>query len=158
MIVSYYVNLIIILVSYPILSWNLVTQKWNIIVKYTGTFQYTVCRNYYETMKKRQKWNHLRKPWLCQGKHCVWGFCHKKPCQAQDTRKGPHYQTEILQCMAHNKCWRWWKDHFWLLFTSGLGNVKKITSFICSLSLYLASLLHVPQAERGLTILVNSVF
>ena len=45
MIVSYYVNLIIILISYPILSWNLVTQKWNIIVKYPAIFQYTVCRN-----------------------------------------------------------------------------------------------------------------
>ena len=44
MIVSYYVNLIVILISYPILSWNLVTQMWNIIVKYPGTLQYTVCR------------------------------------------------------------------------------------------------------------------
>ena len=54
-IVSYYVNLIIILKSHPILSWNLVTQMWNIIVKYPGTFRYTVCRNHYETIKKRQK-------------------------------------------------------------------------------------------------------
>ena len=71
MIVSYYVNLIIILISYPILSWNLVTQMWNIIVKYPGTFQYTVCRNHYETIKKRQKQNHLRKPWLCQGNNMI---------------------------------------------------------------------------------------
>ena len=38
MIVAYYVNLIVILLSHPILSWNLVTQMWNIIVKYPGTF------------------------------------------------------------------------------------------------------------------------
>ena len=50
MIVSYYVNLIIILISLPILSWNLVTQMWNIIVKYPGIFQYTV-RNYKEEAK-----------------------------------------------------------------------------------------------------------
>ena len=54
-IVSYYVNLIIILIPYPILSWNLVTQMSNIIVKYPSTFQYTVWSTHCETIKKRQK-------------------------------------------------------------------------------------------------------
>ena len=36
-IVSYYANLIVLLTSYPILSWNLVTQIYNIIGIYPGT-------------------------------------------------------------------------------------------------------------------------
>ena len=51
MIVSHYINIIVILISCLILSLNLVTQMWKIILKYPGTFQYTFCRAHYETPK-----------------------------------------------------------------------------------------------------------
>ena len=51
MIVSHYINIILILISCLILSLNLVTQMWKIILKYPGTFQYTFCRAHYETSK-----------------------------------------------------------------------------------------------------------
>ena len=38
MIVSHYINIILILISCPILSLNLVTQMWKIIMKYPGIF------------------------------------------------------------------------------------------------------------------------
>ena len=49
MIVSHCINLILILISCLVLSLNLVTQMWKIILKYPGTFQYTLCRAHYET-------------------------------------------------------------------------------------------------------------
>ena len=51
MIVSHYINIILILISCLILSLNLVTQMWKIILKYPGTFQYMFCRAHYETPK-----------------------------------------------------------------------------------------------------------
>ena len=51
MIVSHYINIILILLSWLILSLNIVTQMWKIILKYPGTFQYTFCRAHYETPK-----------------------------------------------------------------------------------------------------------
>ena len=55
MIVSYYVNLIIILISYPILSWNLITQMWNTLFEISWYFSVPCLpqslRNYKEKAK-----------------------------------------------------------------------------------------------------------
>ena len=51
MIVSHYINIILIIISCLILSLNLVIQMWKIILKYPGTFQCTFCRVHYETPK-----------------------------------------------------------------------------------------------------------
>ena len=67
MIVSHYINIILILISCLILSLNLVTQMWKIILKYPGTFQYTFCHAHYKTPKNWRNFIISNCPGGCQG-------------------------------------------------------------------------------------------
>ena len=103
MIVSHYINIILILISCLILSLNLVTQMWKIILKYPGTFQYTFCRAHYETSKNWRNFIISNCPGGCQGN---W--------QYRDHMLGMEWRCEIHSKMSHSVDWR--EQRTWAFF------------------------------------------